>query len=94
VDPIAIEIIRNPESVIFKQIIMQNSPPSSSSSAEASSVPFNGVFNKFSDIAQRGKSIALKGKTIAQKGLSLSLNTFHSTAQSVGLKDKVMDHLQ
>ena len=73
---------------------MQNSPPSSSSGTEASSVPFNGVFNKFSDIAQKGKSIALKGKTIAQKGLSLSLNTFHSTAQSVGLKDKVKYYLK
>ena len=71
---------------------MQNSS-SSSGGAEpdaSMSAPFGSVFNKFSDIALKGKSIALKGKTIAQKGLSASLNTFHNTAQSVGLKDKVM----
>ena len=72
---------------------MQNS--SSSSGGEGpdatGSAPFGSVFNKFSDIALKGKNIALKGKTIAQKGLSASLNTFHSTAQSVGLKDKVSE---
>ena len=70
---------------------MQNSS-SSSGGAEpdaSGSAPFGSVFNKFSDIALKGKSIALKGKKIAQKGLSASLNTFHNTAQSVGLKDKV-----
>lgn len=71
---------------------MQNSSSSSggAESDASGSAPFGSVFNKFSDIALKGKSIALKGKTIAQKGLSASLNTFHNTAQSVGLKDKVM----
>ena len=73
-------------------MVMLNST-SSSGGAEpdaTGSAPFGSVFNKFSDIALKGKSIALKGKTIAQKGLSASLNTFHNTAQSVGLKDKVI----
>ena len=47
------------------------------------------MFSKLSDIAHKGKNIAEKGKNIAQKGLTASLDTFHSTAQSVGLKDKV-----
>ena len=50
---------------------------------------FSNMFSKLSDIAHKGKNIAEKGKNIAQKGLTASLDTFHSTAQSVGLKDKV-----
>ena len=52
------------------------------------------MLNKFSGIAQKGKNIAEKGKNIAKKGLTASLDTFHSTAQSVGLKDKVGNQLQ
>lgn len=52
------------------------------------------MLNKFSDIAQKGKNIAEKGKNIAKKGLTASLDTFHSTAQSVGLKDKVRNQFQ
>ena len=51
---------------------------------------FSNMLGKFADIAQKGKSIASKGRDIAQKGLTASLDTFHSTAQSVGLKDKVV----
>lgn len=63
---------------------------SSISPAETTtSSSFTNMFSKLSDIAQKGKNIAEKGKNIAQKGLTASLDTFHSTAQSVGLKDKV-----
>lgn len=61
----------------------------SSSSANGSESASSSARNKFSDIASLGISFASKGKTIAGKGLSASLNIFHSTAQSVGLKDKV-----
>ena len=62
---------------------------SSANGSETASLPSSSARNKFADIASLGKSIASKGKTIAGKGLSASLNVFHSTAQSVGLKDKV-----
>jgi hypothetical protein len=70
---------------------MQHQSSSSSLLAPESAAPgaFSNMLSKFVDIAHKGKSIAEKGKNIAQKGLTASLDTFHSTAQSVGLKDKV-----
>ena len=70
---------------------MQHQSSSSSLSDKEPQAPgaFSNMFSKVMDIAHKGASIAEKGKNITQKGLKASLDTFHSTAQSVGLKDKV-----
>jgi hypothetical protein len=58
----------------------------SSSTVETASASVKSVFSNFSNFAL---AAAKQGKNAAGIGLNASLDVFHSTADKVGLRDKV-----